>query len=71
MGKHDKFLARQHVNWYITVLRKHIENWLDTTETLMLENFIHGMKHGRELERRRIRNNDGLEVDEKVNAVVE
>lgn len=61
MGKHDRRLAEKHVGWYMQILRKHVDDWLNTTETLMLENFVHGMKHGRELERRRIRNDDGLE----------
>jgi hypothetical protein len=34
----------------MSILREQMESWLTMTEKLMLENFIHGIKHGRELE---------------------
>ncbi len=47
----DKKLAEDHVKWYMGLLRSQFNAWLDITEKLMIENFIHGIKHGRELER--------------------
>lgn len=47
----DKKLAEDHVKWYMGLLRSQFLAWLDITEKLMIENFTHGIKHGRELER--------------------
>lgn len=48
----DKKLAEDHVEWYMQLLRSQFNAWLDITEKLMVENFFHGIKHGRELERK-------------------
>lgn len=47
----DKKLAHDHVSWYMGLLRSQMLAWLDITEKLMHDNFLHGIKHGRELER--------------------
>lgn len=46
--KEDEILARQHVTWYMKRLREQFEAWAGITEQLMVDNFIHGMKHARE-----------------------
>lgn len=46
--KEDEILARQHVTWYMKRLREQFECWAGITEQLMVDNFIHGMKHARE-----------------------
>lgn len=51
MNEDDKKLAEDHINWYMGLLRGQMAAWLDITEKLMLDNFLHGIKHGRELER--------------------
>lgn len=48
----DKKLAEDHVQWYMQLLRSQFNAWLDITEKLMVENFFHGIKHGREIERK-------------------
>lgn len=50
MSNDDTKLAEDHVRWYMKLLRSQFNVWLDITEKLMIENFIHGIKHGRELE---------------------
>lgn len=47
----DKDLAREHVEWYMSRLREQMLAWCDITEQLLIDNFRHGIKHGRELER--------------------
>lgn len=44
----DKETAEAHVKWYMGLLRKQMEAWMKITEELLIANFIHGMKHGRE-----------------------
>lgn len=51
LNSDDKKLAEDHVTWYMQLLRSQFAAWLDVTEKLMVENFYHGIKHGRELER--------------------
>ena len=51
MSDDDKKLAEDHVKWYMQLLRSQFNAWIDITEKLMGENFLHGIKHGRELER--------------------
>ena len=47
----DKDLARKHVKWYMSRLREQMLAWCDITEQLLVDNFMHGIKHGRELEK--------------------
>lgn len=47
----DKDLAREHVEWYMSRLREQMLAWCDITEQLLIDNFMHGIKHGRELEK--------------------
>lgn len=47
----DKDLAREHVEWLTDLLGKIFESWSEITRELMIQEFVHGMKHGRELER--------------------
>lgn len=47
----DDDLAREHVEWYMSRLREQLLAWCDITEQLLIDNFRHGIKHGRELER--------------------
>lgn len=49
--KEDEILARQHVTWYMKRLREQFECWAGITEQLMVDNFVHGMKHAREEEK--------------------
>jgi hypothetical protein len=51
----DLELATAHVDWYIGLLSEQMQIWLEMTRKLMTENFIHGIKHGRELEREKMR----------------
>lgn len=46
----DDDLAREHVEWYMSRLREQMLSWCDITEQLLIDNFRHGIKHGRELE---------------------
>ena len=46
----DRKLAEDHVRWYMAQLRYQFGAWADITEKLMVENFLHGIKHGRESE---------------------
>lgn len=48
----DKDLAREHVEWYMGRLKEQLLAWCDITEQLLIDNFLHGIKHGRELEQR-------------------
>lgn len=54
----DRKLAIDHVTWYMSRLREQFEHWAAITEKLLIDNFEHGIKHGRELERDEIRRND-------------
>lgn len=47
----DRKLAVDHVSWYMRRLREQFSAWADITERLMIDNFVHGIKHGRQLER--------------------
>lgn len=47
----EKKLAEDHVTWYMGLMRHQLNVWMQVTERLMIENFEHGIKHGRELER--------------------
>lgn len=49
----DEKLAEDHVRWYMKLLRSQFMRWIEITEQLMIENFVHGIKHGRELERKK------------------
>lgn len=44
----DEATAKAHIEWYMGLLREQMKAWMDITERLLLDNFIHGMKHGRE-----------------------
>lgn len=50
--KHDRQLAEAHVTWYMSRLRQVIEACLCVGEDLLIDNFEHGVKHGRELEQK-------------------
>lgn len=52
----DRKLAVDHVSWYMRRLREQFSAWADITERLMIDNFVHGIKHGRELEREENKN---------------
>lgn len=49
----DEKLAEEHCKWYMKLLRSQLLRWMEITEQLMIENFVHGIKHGRELERKK------------------
>lgn len=51
----DRDLAHAHVEWYMSRLREQLLAWCDITEQLLIDNFQHGIKHGRELERNEIK----------------
>jgi hypothetical protein len=46
----DQDIARDHVSWYMSRFREQMNAWLNLTEVLLHDNFIHGIKHGRELQ---------------------
>jgi len=53
MGKktlpnNDRQLAEAHVRWYMDRMRKQFSAWAEITEQLLIDNFIHGMKHARQ-----------------------
>lgn len=50
MTDRDKDLAREHVEWLTDLLGKIFESWSEITRELMIQEFVHGMKHGREAE---------------------
>lgn len=47
----DRKLAEEHVEWLTDLLGKIFESWSEITKELMIQEFVHGMKHGREAER--------------------
>lgn len=51
MNDEERDLAEAHVQWYMRLMRQQFQVWADITERLMIDNFIHGIKHGREIER--------------------
>lgn len=44
----DRETAKEHIKWEMSVIRTCIESVLQITEKLLIDNFEHGMKHGRE-----------------------
>ena len=46
----DLNLAEDHVKWEMGLVRLVINALLDITEKMAVDNFVHGIKHGRELE---------------------
>lgn len=57
MSDEDRNIAKAHVKWYMGLLREQMNKWFEITEILLIENFEHGVKHGRELEQNK---NGGL-----------
>lgn len=51
----DREIAEAHVKWYMSRLKEQMGAWFDVTERLLIDNFEHGLKHGRELERDEIK----------------
>lgn len=51
MSNRDEDLASEHVEWLTDLLGKIFESWSEITKELMIQEFVHGMKHGREAER--------------------
>lgn len=51
----DDIVSREHVAWYMSRLREQMLAWCDITEQLLIDNFRHGIKHGREAEREETR----------------
>jgi len=47
----DRKLAEAHVDWYMRHLEEQMKMWLALTRDIAVDNFVHGIKHGRELER--------------------
>jgi len=47
----DRKLAEEHVEWLTDLLGKIFESWSEITKELMIQEFVHGMKHGLEEER--------------------
>lgn len=59
MTDEERDLAEAHVQWYMRLMRQQFQVWADITERLMIDNFIHGIKHGREIERETQKKNSG------------
>lgn len=57
----DRKLAEDHVKWYMSLLREQLQVWMNVTERLLIDNFEHGIKHGRELERKNLSKGDDNE----------
>lgn len=55
----DRDKAEAHVTWYMDNFRRQFMAFADLMEILLIDNFEHGMKHGRQLEQEKI--NDAIE----------
>lgn len=45
----DQKLAEDHVKWEMGLIKLVVEALLEITEKMAIDNFIHGVKHGKEI----------------------